>query len=317
MTRMLLTGASVLALVYPSAALAAASGDERDANSQGNGTITGNLNGVGTRATTCDEAKDKLAKAKRKLKKLKQNDAPSQAIHKAKKRVKKARDAVDEACGSEVTVFDISALSGSFDATLKRQEQGSSCAITKDAHWTASLAPGAGPATLDVDDVHGLYFFSSPPGGIPVIQQGSGVATRTCDEPAPGPSGSTSCSFQAVRGVTEEVNGAYRDPMTLNWYFGYPRVAYNPGSTDATCSFSGPRPPTLLGFEASPGLFVAPGNDGSDPLAPVGISTVPVSIFGEDVTLNFSGSFSGSSSASFDGGSLEASWQLTVALRRR
>jgi hypothetical protein len=48
--------------------------------------------------SACDAAKEKLSKAKAKLKKLKANDAPRAKIKKAKKKVKKAKQAVAEAC---------------------------------------------------------------------------------------------------------------------------------------------------------------------------------------------------------------------------
>ena len=46
----------------------------------------------------CDDAKAKLAKAKKKLRKLKQQDAPQSRIKKAKRKVKKAKQAVNAAC---------------------------------------------------------------------------------------------------------------------------------------------------------------------------------------------------------------------------
>jgi subtilisin-like proprotein convertase family protein len=49
--------------------------------------------------SACDAARSALEKAKKKLKKLKQNDAPKGAIKRAKQKVKKAKFAVHEACG--------------------------------------------------------------------------------------------------------------------------------------------------------------------------------------------------------------------------
>ena len=46
----------------------------------------------------CDAAKAKLAKAKEKLRRLKEHDAPQRAIDKAKAKVKKQRGAVQAAC---------------------------------------------------------------------------------------------------------------------------------------------------------------------------------------------------------------------------
>lgn len=329
-TRMLLAGASVLALACSAVALAAPSGD---AHSTGSGTITGKLKGVGERAASCDKTTDKLAKAKKKLKTLKQNDASSQAIQKAKQKVKKAKDAVNEACGEQAAVYDITGFSASFDATVTGTDW---CgAFTKDAHWTDSLAPGTGSAKLEVyyrDNQGRPVFYFSPSDRWAVVSRGSGVATRTCDHPSPGPSGTVSCTFQHEDryGFDVASNGdtSTAESMTLEWFFGYNGFSYNNSPEvpiGPTCTASGPRPPSVDASDYSPGLFVSPINEGGDddPLSPVGTTTVPTSTFGEDATLNFSGSYSGScpevssNAHCSDGSSVEAQWQLTLTLRRR
>lgn len=49
---------------------------------------------------TCDAARDRLDRAKAKLRRLKRNDAPSRAIEKAKEKAKEAKEAAKEACAS-------------------------------------------------------------------------------------------------------------------------------------------------------------------------------------------------------------------------
>ena len=56
---------------------------------------------VSTVDPQCDEARAKLKKAKKKLKKLKANDAPRKKIKKAKKKVKKAKNAVAQECSQD------------------------------------------------------------------------------------------------------------------------------------------------------------------------------------------------------------------------
>lgn len=288
--------------------MAGSSVDGRDADSIGNRTTTG----------ACQEAKDELAKAKRRLAKLRRNDASSEAIQKARRKVRNARRAVDRACGNDGAVFDVTALSGKFDATYTRDPE-SSCTFTKDAHWTAALAPGAGPARLQVyyRDRQGrpVYRFYGPEHGIPWKAQGSGVATRTCNQPPPGSNGTVSCNFQAERGgsvVVESDPEGSRDHMTLNWYFSFASFQYDVPNNGGACAYSGPFPPTLNLGEDSPGLFVSTLNDGSNALEPAGFSTIATSSLDGGATLTFAGS----SSASF-GGSLAASWKLSVTLRRR
>jgi hypothetical protein len=292
-TRALLAGVSVLVIAYPAPAVAAPTG-------------------------ACAHAKEELAQAKRKLAKLKRNDAPSKAIQKAKRRVRSAKRAVGKACGNGGAVFDVTALSGKFDATYTRDPE-NSCTFSDDAHWTATLAPGAGPARLEIyyRDRQGrpVYRFYSPDGGIPWKAHGSGVATSTCNQPPPGSNGTVSCNFQAERGrsvVVESDPEGSRDQMTLDWYFGFSSFQYDVPNNGGACAYSGEFPPTLNLGEASPGLFVSTLNDGSNALEPPGFSTISTSSLGGDTTLTFAGS----SSASF-GGSLTASWQLSVSLHRR
>ncbi len=55
--------------------------------------------GVSDDRAACKNAQDKLVEAKKKLKKLKKRDADPKAIKKARKKVKKAKDAVAQTCG--------------------------------------------------------------------------------------------------------------------------------------------------------------------------------------------------------------------------
>jgi hypothetical protein len=307
-TRASLAGVSVLVIACPAAVMAGSWPDRHDVNSIGSRTSSG----------ACGEAREKLAEIKRRLAKLKRNGASSQAIQRARRKVGSARRAADKACGSGGAVFDVTALSGKFDATYTRDEE-SSCTFTKDAHWTAALASGAGPARLEIyyRDRQGrpVYRFYGPDGGIPWKAQGSGVATMTCNQPSPGSNGTVSCNFQAERGgsvaVESDPEGS-REQMILNWYFGFSSFQYDSPGNGGACAYSGTFPPTLNLGEDSPGLFVSTLNDGSNALEPAGFSTIPTSSLGSGATLTFAGS----SSASF-GGSLAASWQLSVTLRRR
>jgi hypothetical protein len=286
----------------------------------GSGVDRHDVNSIGSLTTTgaCGKAKEKLAKAKRRLAKLRRIDAPSPAIREAKRKVGSAKRAADRACVEADVLFDVTALSAKFDATYT-QDPESSCTFTKDAHWTATLAPGAGPARLQVyyRDKEGrpVYRFYGPDGGIPWKAHGSGVATRTCSQSPPGSNGTTSCNFQADRGgsvVVESDPEGSRDQMTLDWYFGFSSFQYAVPGNGGACAYSGEFPPSLNLGENSPALFVSTLNDGSNALEPPGFSTIPTASLGGGTPLTFAGS----SSASF-GGSLAANWQMSVTLRRR
>jgi hypothetical protein len=307
-TRTLLAGVSVLVIGCPTVAIAGSGGERHDVNAIGSQTTT----------PACGKAKDRLAKAKRRLAKLKRIGASSEAIQQAKRKVGSAKRAAERACADADVLFDVTALSGRFDATYTRDPE-RSCTFTKDAHWTAALAPGAGPARLQVyyRDKQGrpVYRFYSPEGGIPLKAQGSGVATMTCDQPPPGSSGTVSCNFQAERdrsAVVESDPEGSREQMTLDWYFGFSSFQYDVPGNGGACAYSGGFPPSLNLGEASPGLFVSTLNDGSNALEPAGFSTISTSSLMGGTTMTFAGS----SSASF-GGSLAASWQLSVTVRPR
>ena len=113
----------------------------------------------------CSHAREDLARAKQKLAKLKRNDAPSKSIQRARRRVGNARRAVDKACGS--AVFDVTGLDAKFDAHYTRDEEGAPCTFSNEAHWTASLAPGAFQERLEIysRDKRGrpVYILSGPP----------------------------------------------------------------------------------------------------------------------------------------------------------
>jgi hypothetical protein len=215
--------------------------------------------------------------------------------------------------GADDVLFDITALSGTFDATVTRPDS-PDCTITKDAHWTATLAPGAEPARLQLyytDELGPVYIFNAT--DIPTVSTGNGVATVTCPPGLPNPNGTASCNFQLTfpstdATISSDPEGS-RDPINLEWFFGYNVFYYPNPANGGTCTASGSPPPSLSSVEDSPGLFVSPSNDGSNLLEPIGKSSVPLSQFNGDTTLNFSGSTSGAS--------LNASWQLSVSLHRR
>jgi hypothetical protein len=275
---------------------------------------------AGTTGGPCGEAKEKVAKLTRGLAKLKRNDASSKAIQRAKRKLGGAKRAAETACADKDVLYDVTALSAKFDATVTRDPE-NTCTFTKDAHWTATLAPGAGPARLQVyyRDKQGrpVYRFYGPDGGIPWKTHGSGVATKTCAQPSPGSNGTVSCTFQADRGgsvtVESDPEGS-RDQMTLDWYFGFPGFQYDQPGNGGACAYSGEFPPTLSLGEDSPGFFASTLNEGdrANALEPPGFSTMPTASLDGGTTLTFAGS----SSASF-GGTLAANWQISVTVRRR
>jgi hypothetical protein len=61
--------------------------------------VTATFSSVPVDTKACDGAKAKLDKAKRKLHKLREADAPRKAIKKAKDKVKKRHQQVEAACG--------------------------------------------------------------------------------------------------------------------------------------------------------------------------------------------------------------------------
>jgi hypothetical protein len=214
--------------------------------------------------------------------------------------------------GGDDVLFDITALSGTFDATVTFPDS-PDCTITKDAHWTATLLPGADPArlvTFPDDNGSPLYIFNASQ--IPYTAAGSGVATVTCPPGPPDPSGTASCNFSLSQPLSATVSSdpeGSPDPINLEWFFGYNVFYYPNPANGGTCTASGSSPPSLSSVEDSPGLFVSPSNDGSNLLEPIGKSSVPLSTFNGDTTLNFSGSTSGAS--------LSASWELHLSLHRR
>ena len=269
-------------------------------------------------ANPCGKAKEKLAKAKKRLATLKQHHASSQAIQNARRAVKKAKNGVKKACEEPAVLFDVTGISGKFDATVTRDPEGT-CMLTKDAHWTSALGAEAAVMKLEVysRDRQGrpIYVLSGPAGGIPLEATGHGQATETCSEPYPGSNGTTTCTFQAKRTYRLTVGNdpeASRDPMTLNWYFGYSGFQYEAPTSGGSCTYSGAYPPSLTPGEDSPGLFVNTNNTEPNALEPLGVNTISLSSLEHDTTLTFSGS----STAHF-GGTLEANWDMSVGLKRR
>jgi hypothetical protein len=280
--------------------------------------IAGPAQATAGSAAGCSHAKQQLAEAKHKLARLKRNEAPAKLIGRARRRVASARLAVDKACGS--AVFDVTGLNAKFDAHYTRDEEGNPCTFTNEAHWTASLAPGSFQAHMEVysHDKRGrpIYIFTGPVRGIPWKAQGRGQATRTCSYPPPGSNGTVTCTFQAERDGSLEVDSdpeaGSPDQMSLNWYFAFSSFQYDMPGNGGSCAYSGEFPPTLNQGEYSPGLFVNTNNDGTNLLEPKAVTTISTASLGGDTTLTYSGS----GTASF-GGSITASWQASVSLHRR
>jgi hypothetical protein len=302
----LLAGLVLLALILPAAAAA----------SPGAGLPYAGL--FSNRASTsgCNKAKDKIASAKRKLRKLKKEGASAQRIAAAKKQIKKAKHAAVIACGDIPTLYDITGLNASFDATIV-PDPTSGCTSRKDVHWTASLGPNAKPASqlFLYTDHQGRPVYKFSADNIPYVAKGTGVATETCDQPPPASSGTTTCTFNLEQNLGASVFSdpeTAADPVTLEWVFGFNVFTYASPQFGGSCTSSGSNPPDLSS-EDSPGLFVSSINNESDGiLEPVGVSHTPASSFDASPSL----SISGAGSASF-GGSLDESWQMAVDLRRR
>ncbi len=209
-------------------------------------------------------------------------------------------------------LYDLTALNGSFDATVTPPAS-AGCTLTKDAHWTTTLPLGAHPpavlSNIYTDTQGPVYIFDDGhPGGIPVTVTGSGVATETCTNPLPGLNGTASCTFNRTDPMDVTISSdpeGSRDPINLEWFFGYNVFYYANPANGGVCASSGANPPSISLVEDSPGLFVSSLNDGSNLLEPPGMSTAPLSQFSGDPTLNFSGSA--------NNGVLNASWTLTAS----
>jgi hypothetical protein len=306
--RVLLCAAAGLALSGAASALAAPAGRSAEPTS------------IFHRSSsdTCSKASARYVAAKKSLRELKAGGASGTALRHAKRRVLSAYRAILKACGA---LFDVTGVSGSFDATLNAQDHGDSCTWTKDAHWTASLGPGAEPASLEVFTVdrHGRpsYAFGAD---IPILERGTGEAKVTCNEPSPGENGTTTCTFnQAPAGEIsiQTDTGGRLDPQTLMWVFGYNSFSYNRPTNGGACSYGGARPPYVDPSTDSASLFVHPLNDGSNALEPPGITTVPAADFAHSLTLPFSGSKTISLDSTLESTTLNANWQMNISLHRR
>lgn len=215
--------------------------------------------------------------------------------------------------------FEVTAVSGTFDATVTTEDHDVSCTTVNDAHWTATRGPGAAFAGLEVFSVdrHGRpsYAFGME---VPLAEHGSGTATTTCAEPEPGSNGTTTCTFNLTPAGSLAVQtdtGKRLDPQTLEWGFGYDSFAYSRPSNGGTCSYSGPRPPFPDDTLDSPSLFVAGFHEGTK-LEPLGITTEPASKFSHGLTLEFSGSTTNTVDSTLDAKTLQAGWRMSVSLRR-
>lgn len=236
--------------------------------------------------------------------------------HASEKELTAAYRQILKACSAR---FDVTAVTGTFDAKVTTEDHNDSCKTVNDAHWTAARGPGAAFAGLEVFSIdrrgRPSYAFGME---IPLADHGSGTATTTCNEPSPGSNGTTTCTFnldQAEALSVQTDTGRRLDPQTLEWGFGYNSFAYSRPSNGGACSYSGPRPPFPDDTLDSPSLSVAGFYEGTK-LEPLGITTVPASKFSHSLTLEFSGSTTNSVDSTLDAGTLEASWQMSASLRR-
>jgi hypothetical protein len=269
-------------------------------------------------STACRKASAHYAAAWTALRKLQANGSSAAARRHARRRLTRAYREVEKRCGA---VFDVTAVNGTFDATVAAQDHADSCTTTKNAHWTASLGPGAEPIVFEVwsIDRHGRPSFAFDT-EMPIREHGTGTATVTCSEPPPADNGTSTCTFNlspsGVFGL--QTDTAVRlNPQRLMWGFGFNSFSYANPQNGGACSYSGERPPFVEPSTDSPSLFVSPLNDGSNGLEPIGVTTVPVAEFAHSLSLQFSGSKSLSLDSTLDSTTLTASWQMTVSLRRR
>ncbi len=252
------------------------------------------------------------------LRKLRAGGASGKALHQANRRLENAFRGVEKACGA---LFDVSGVNGTFDATVTTQDHADSCSSVTEAHWTASLGPGAEPADLEVFSVdqHGRpsYNFTA---NAPILEHGTGATKLTCNEPEPGDNGTTTCTFDLHPQMDLDIQtdtGKRLDPQTLMWVFGYNGFSYNRPGNGGGCSSSGARPPFVEPSTYSPTLFVSALNDGSNGLEPRGVTTVPAADFAHSLSLDISGSKSSSLDSTLDSTTLNASWRMDVSLHRR
>ena len=265
----------------------------------------------GARANPCTVANEKLDRARAKLQRLVRNEASAAEIRRARQKVKKAKQAAKDICQPPPVIYDITAASSKFDATWTRTDI-PDCTYVKDAHWTSTLAPGAGKSSFELytydNQGRPIYIFSGPVNGFPMTSHGTGTATMEC------PEGRTVCTFD-VRPAYDSLTlssdaEASRDPMTMNWYLGFNSFGYTP-QDGGRCSYSGPFPPEISPSDYSPGLFVNRNTEGATTALDYdGINTTPVSTFGETASLQISGA--GSTEYGLD-----ASWEASVTLQRR
>jgi hypothetical protein len=271
-----------------------------------------------TSAGACRKASARFVAAEKELRRLKASGASAAARHQAKRKLNNAYGGVVKACSGR---FDVTGVSGSFDATVTSQDHADSCSTTTDAHWTASRGPGAAFAGLVVFSVDRKGRPSFEFGAeAPILRHGTGTATVTCNESYPADNGTATCTFDLdpPGNVTIQTDTGKRlDPQTLLWFFGYDSFAYARPTNGGSCTYSGERPPTVETSIDSPSLFVSPINDGSNALEPPGITKLPAATYAHDFSLDFSGSTSRSFDSTLDSGTLNASWQMSVSLRRR
>jgi hypothetical protein len=143
--------------------------------------------------------------------------------------------------------------------------------------------------------------------------------------PAPGSNGTVRCDISVQRGESFAVGNpedSRNGQMEMEWFWGFPGISYDPtnglGGNGGSCTYSGPRPPSMGGSVSSASLFVSSINDGTIANEPVGKTKVAVSSFGGDsATLTFSGSQATSYSDDNEQVNAQFDWGITATFTRR
>ena len=242
-----------------------------------------------------------------------------------------AQKLVDELCGDESALFEISSLSGTYTSNVQETETffSGTCTIESNMQWETSYVGGGGPYELVVynRDQQGrpIYAFNNTaPPGIPVNLIGNGASKRSCSNPDPGPNGSSVCDLHVSRpglvSLSANPDESTATTTKMHWIYSYPQYSYDQASRfGGSCVFSGPRPPPPS-HHVSGGLFVSPSNDPETDgyTNPAGITDAPTATFeGDSLSFTFSGGGSANFADDDSQGSSSAQWSMTVSFTRR
>ncbi len=242
-----------------------------------------------------------------------------------------AQQLADKLCKEDETaLFDITSASGSYTANQQENESffGGSCTVESNMQWDTTFDGSGEPFEFSVGrdfDGRPIYGFSSLGRGVPVTHTGDGVSTRSCNNPDPGPNGSTVCDIHrtlpgSLVSLSANPDESNASTTKMEWNYSYAQYSYeNADMFGGTCTYSGPRPPPPS-HHVSGGLFVSPLNDPETEgyTNPTGITEVPTATFeGDTLTFTFSGGGSFSGSDDDSQGSSAAQWSMTVTFTRR